>query len=166
MHGLAVYVKEGLPFAWDLALENSADSYLCFRLASLHSLPYFFFVYWSLSLSLFTVFDSISSNIEEVLLINPSTVFVLGDFNVQHKDWLTYSDGTDQPGELYCNFSLSNDHTQIVNFPTWIPGCDSNSPALLDFFLSSDTTICSTMVLPPLRNFDHISVSIGIPSNS
>ena len=29
MHGLAVYVK-GLPFAWDLSLENSADSYLCF----------------------------------------------------------------------------------------------------------------------------------------
>ena len=30
MHGLAVYVKEGLPFAWDLSRENSADSYLCF----------------------------------------------------------------------------------------------------------------------------------------
>ena len=30
MHGLAVYVKVGLPFAWDLSLENSADSYICF----------------------------------------------------------------------------------------------------------------------------------------
>ena len=30
MHGLAVYVKEGLPFVQDLSLENSADSYLCF----------------------------------------------------------------------------------------------------------------------------------------
>ena len=38
MHGLAVYVKEGLLFAWDLYLENSADSYLCFRPALLHSL--------------------------------------------------------------------------------------------------------------------------------
>ena len=38
MHGLAVYVKEGLPFARDLSLENSADSYLCFRLALLHLL--------------------------------------------------------------------------------------------------------------------------------
>ena len=28
MHGLAVYVKEGLPFAQDLSLENSVDSYL------------------------------------------------------------------------------------------------------------------------------------------
>ena len=30
MHGLAVCVKEGLPFARDLSPENSADSYLCF----------------------------------------------------------------------------------------------------------------------------------------
>ena len=30
MHGLAVHVKEGLPFVRDLYLENSADSYLCF----------------------------------------------------------------------------------------------------------------------------------------
>ena len=29
-HGLTVYVKEGLSFAQDLSLENSADSYLCF----------------------------------------------------------------------------------------------------------------------------------------
>ena len=35
MHGLAVYVKEGLPFLRDLSLENSADSYLCFQLALL-----------------------------------------------------------------------------------------------------------------------------------
>ena len=34
MHGLPVYVKEGLPFARDLSLENSANSYLCFRLYS------------------------------------------------------------------------------------------------------------------------------------
>ena len=45
IHGLAVYVKEGLPFARDLSLENSADSYLCFRLALLHSVSYFFILY-------------------------------------------------------------------------------------------------------------------------
>ena len=66
MHGLAVYVKEGLPFARDLSLENSADSYLCFRLALLHSVSYFFFLYQSPSSSLCTVFDSILSNIDEV----------------------------------------------------------------------------------------------------
>ena len=30
IHGLAVYVKEGLPFAKDLSLENSAECYLSF----------------------------------------------------------------------------------------------------------------------------------------
>ena len=30
MHGVTVYVKEGLHFAPELSLENSADSYLCF----------------------------------------------------------------------------------------------------------------------------------------
>ena len=45
MHGLAVYVKERLPFAWDISLENSVDSFLCFQLALLHSVSYFFFPY-------------------------------------------------------------------------------------------------------------------------
>ena len=36
MHDLAVYVKEGLPLARDVSLENSTLSYLCFRLALLH----------------------------------------------------------------------------------------------------------------------------------
>ena len=136
MHGLAVYVKEGLPFARDLSLENSADSYLRFRLALLHSVSYFFFLYQSPSSTLCTVFDSISSNIDEVLSINPSAnVFVFGNFNVHHKDCLTYSSGTDRPGELCYNFSISNDVTQMVNFPTRIPDCDSHSPALLDLFL-------------------------------
>ena len=37
MHGLAVYVEEGLPFARDVSLENSTDYYIYFRLALLHS---------------------------------------------------------------------------------------------------------------------------------
>ena len=44
MHGLTVYVKDGLPFAWNLSLENSTVSELCFRLAILHSVSYFFFL--------------------------------------------------------------------------------------------------------------------------
>ena len=97
MYGLAVYVNERLSFARDLSLEKSADSYLCFRLALLHSVSYFFFLYRSPSSALCTVFDSISSNIDEVLSINPSAnVFVFGDFNVHLKDWLTYSGGTDR----------------------------------------------------------------------
>ena len=56
----------------------------------------------------------------------------------------------------------------MVNFHTWIPDCDSHSPALLNLFLSSDTSICSTMAFIPLGNSDHVfvSVSIDFPSNS
>ena len=85
-----------------------------------------------------------------------------------HKDWLTYSGGTDRPGELCCNISISNDLTQMANFPTLIPDCDSQSPDHWDLFLSSDTSICSTMVFPLLGNYDHVAVSVSIdfPSNS
>ena len=63
---------------------------------------------------------------------------------------------------------ISNDLTQMVNFPTWTCNCNSHSPALLDLFLSSDTSICSTMVSPPLGNSDHVVVlvSIAFPINS
>ena len=102
-------------------------------------------------------------------MINPSANdFVSGDFNVHHKDSLTYSGGTDRSGELCYNFSISNDVTQMVNFPTWIPDCDSHSPTILDLFLSSDASICSTIAFPPLGNYDHVvvSVSIDFPSYS
>ena len=115
-----------------------------------------------------TDFDSISFNIDEVPLITPSAnVFVFGDFNIHHKDLLIYSVGTDRPGELCCNFSISNDLTRMVNFPTWIPECDSHSPALFDFLCSSGTSICSTMAFPSSENSDHVvvSVSIDFPSN-
>ena len=36
------------------------------------------------------------------------------------------------------------------------------SPALLDIFISSDASICSTMTFPPLGNSDHLVVSVFI----
>ena len=86
----------------------------------------------------------------------------LETFNVHDKDWLTYSDGTDRAGELCYNFSISNDLTQMVNFHTSIPGCDSCGPALLDFFLASEASTCSTMAFPSLENSDHVVVSVSI----
>ena len=109
MHGLAIYAKEGLPFARDVSLENSADSYLCFRQALLHSVSYFFFLYRSPLLITF---------IDEILSMNPSAnLFVFGDCNIHHKAWLTYSGGTDKCVKLCYNFSISDDLTQMVNFP-------------------------------------------------
>ena len=45
---------------------------------------------------------------------------------------------------------------------------DSHSSTLLDFFLSSDASTCSTIAFPPLGNSDHVvvSVSIDFPTNS
>ena len=56
----------------------------------------------------------------------------------------------------------------MVNFPTWISDFDSDTAALLGFFLSSDTSICSPMAFLPFENSDHliISFSVGCPLNS
>ena len=56
----------------------------------------------------------------------------------------------------------------MLNFPTRIRDCGPHSPALLDLFLSSVASVCSTMAFPPLGNSDHTgaSVSIDFPSNS
>ena len=59
------------------------------------------------------------------------------------------------------SFSISSDLTEIVKFPTQSPDCDPHSPSLLDFFLSSDASICCPMDFPPLINFDHV-VSVSI----
>ena len=57
---------------------------------------------------------------------------------------------------------IGNDFTQMVNVPTRIPDCDSHSFALLNFFLSSDASICSIMAFPLLGNSNHVVVSDSI----
>ena len=106
----------GTSFCTRLISRNYEDSYLCFRLALVDSVSYLFFLYRSSPLSLCTIFDAISCDIDEVFSINLyANVFVFADSNVHHKDWLTYSCGADRPGELCYNFSISNDLAQIVN---------------------------------------------------
>ena len=110
------------------------------------------------------VLDSVLSNVDEVLSINPSAnILVFGDFNVHHKDWLTYYSGTDRSGELFLS------QTILLRWLTFLltSKTDSHSPALLGFFLSSDASICSTVAFP-LGNSDHVvvSYSIDFPSYS
>ena len=156
-------MKEELPVARDLSLERPTDSYLSFRLALIHSVFYFVFLYQQHYLSFCTIFHVILSNMNKVLSINPSDdVLVFGNFNVHHKDWLTYSGENDRPGELCYSFSISNDLTQVVNIATWSPVCNSHSPALLDLFIFSDTSICSARTFCLFGNSDHVAVSISI----
>ena len=160
MHSLAVYVMEGHPFALNLSLENSADSYLCFRLALFHSVSYSFSLYLSPCLSLCTVSDSTLSNIDKVFLINTSAnVFVFGGFNARRKDWSTYSGETDGPAELCYNFSQMT----LLRWLTFLPrSLIETLVALLVLFLSSNANICSIKAFSPLGNSDHVAVSVSI----
>ena len=115
-------------------------------------MSYYFSVYRSPSSSLCTIFDFISSNINEVLSINPSaTVFVFGDFNVHHKDSLTYSSGTDRPGELCYNFSISNDLTTLPRRLTFLLGFQTAILIVLPFYiyLLLLTLVCVLQWLSP-----------------
>ena len=95
-------------------------------------------------------------------------MFVFWDFNIYYKDRLIYFGATDWPGELCYNFSISNELTQIVNFPTRISDKDSHSPTLLILFLSSTLVFflqllslhCKILVLLFV-----VSVSVDFPSN-
>ena len=114
MHGLTVYVQEGLPkkFCRFLLMFSthftSPSDLLLFPL----SITFFVFVHG--------FFYSISSNIDKVLSINPSVnVFVFEDFSVHDKDWFTYPGGTDLPGEL-CYIFLSQ--TALLRRLTFLRG--------------------------------------------
>ena len=56
----------------------------------------------------------------------------------------------------------------MVNYPTQIQDSNSHRPALLDLFIFSDASICSTKAYPPLQNSDYVVVlvSIDFPSYS
>ena len=85
-------------------------------------------------MSLCTVFDSISSNIDKVLLIDPSAnVFVFQDCKVHHKDWPTYCGGTDRPGELCYNFSISK---TLLRWLTFLLGSQAVILIVLLFWIS------------------------------
>ena len=96
---------------------------------------YFFFLNPSPSCSLSTV----SSNMDQVLSVNPSAnLFVFGDFSIHHNEWLIYSGRTTRLDELCYN-------------------CPSQT-TLLRF----------NIVFPALVNSHYVvgSVSIEFPSNS
>ena len=96
------------------------------------------------------VFDSVSSNIDEVLSINSLETLMS-----------IIRTGLPILVELI-DLVNSNDLTQMDNFPTRISDCHSHGPALLDLLLSSDASICSTMTFSSLGNSDHVVVSVSI----
>ena len=49
----------------------------------------------------------------------------------------------------------------MINFPTQIPDCDSQSSGFLDLLIL-DTSFCSTVAFLPLGNSDHVIVLVSI----
>ena len=155
MHGLAVFERM-TSFCMGLIHRKLCRFLLMFWTGFTSLSVLLLFLYHSPSFSLCTVFNSISSNIDEVLSINPSAnKFVFGAFNVRHKDWIVYSGGTDRPVN-------SNNLSQIFNFSSWIPGCHSRSRPLLDLFLSSDASISSARAFAQFENSDHVVLLVSI----
>ena len=117
MHGFAVYVKEGLPFPWDYLRKT------------LQILTYAF-DWLSLSLCMVLILSHLtwtkfSQSTHLLMCLSLETLTYL--------NLLTYSGGTDRPRELCFNFSISNDLTQMVNFPFRISDCNFQSTVLLFF---------------------------------
>ena len=128
MHGLAIYVKEGLPFAWDLFLENSADSdfvfdwlYLLECFPSFSTIDHLCHLYVRFLIPFRLTYMRFSAN-----------AFTFGDFNVHRKDWLTYSGGTDRPGDLY-NFFVSQ--MTLLGLLTFLLGSSTVTLTVLLFWI-------------------------------
>ena len=149
-HILAVYVNEGLHFS---QISRKLYGFLFIFWTGFTSFSVFFYSINHLFLFVRFLMRFHLTQMRFSWSTHYTNVFVFGDFNIHHKDWLTYSCGTDRPGELCCNYSISDDLTQMLNFPTRIPDCDSNSSALLDLFISSDVSICSAMPFATIRKF-------------
>ena len=166
-HGLAVYLKSSLPVSRQEDLELPDSPFMCFRLSLLHSTSYLFFLYRSPSNQDCSVLDNISNSIDRAITLHPSAnIFVCGDFNVHHKDWLPNHTKTDESGRQAHSFAISHDFSQLVDFITRIPDNDKHKPSTLDLFLTSKADICKVSPAPPFGTSDHVLISVDISVNS
>ena len=118
-------------FERNLSVENS-EVLICIYdwLYSIHCHTSFSCI--DLSTSLCALFHPISSNIYEVHLINLfASEFVFGHFNILHKVWLTYFDGTNRTRKFWYKSSISSNLIEMFNYPAAIFDCDWHSPVLL-----------------------------------
>ena len=158
MHGLGLYARESIPLARQPDLEDCREPFMCFRLSLLHSTSYLFFLYRAPSSQNCSVLDAVSDSIDKALSLHSSAnVFVFGDFNVQHRDWLKFSNGTNAAGVSSYNFAIAQSLTQLVDFPTrFSDRQDGNhSSSLLDLFLTSIPDRCKVNQHSPLGTSDH-----------
>ena len=112
-------------------------------------------------------FDSISSNLDQVPSINPSAVVLFGDFTSIIRTGLPI---LVELIDLMNSVIIFLSQTTLLKWLAFllVPRLWFSQSCSLGLFLSSDASICSTMVFPPLGNSDHalVSISIDFPSYS
>jgi len=171
MLGLGVYVQENLPISHEKFLESPNHSFMCFRISLLHSTSYLFFLYCSPKSKSCIVIDSVSESIDKALVAHPSAnIFIFGDFNIHHSEWLPFSGPTSEAAINTFNFAISQSLTQLVDFPTRFPDRSDHNPSLLDLFLSSHPDICRVSSSSPLGKSDHavgnVEINLNVPGAS
>ncbi|XP_065641128.1 RNA-directed DNA polymerase from mobile element jockey [Hydra vulgaris] len=166
MLGLGVYICINSPICCEIRFKSFDHSFMCFRLAPLHSITFLFVLYHSPSSHDCTLLDVVSDQIDHALSLYPSAnIVVVGDFNVHHTEWLG-SNTTDPAGTKAFNFCVSQSLTQIVNFMTRFPDNPNHLPSFLDLCLVSDPSLCSVSPFSPLGGSDHAMISINFSSRT
>ena len=131
IYGLTVYLKEGLSYVFDWL-------YFTQCLTSFSSVDHiFFFIHSFWFYLIWHRWGSLNQPICQCVC--------LWDFDGHQKGWLTNSGGTDRSGEPFHNF----DNTTLLRWLTFLLRSQtvmSHYPALLDLFVTSDASICYTMV--------------------
>jgi len=163
MHGLGIYVRDNLPIAREVELEDKQHPFICLRVALMQSTSYVYLLYRSPASQDCEVINKVSDSIDKALASHPNAnIFVCGDFNVHHVDWLTHSNGVNRAGSDTYNFAVANSLTQLVDFPTRFPDREDQSPYTLDLFLTSNPGICKVSAHYPLGTSDHAVVCATI----
>ena len=135
-------------------LDDSIDSIDSLSVLLLFPLSITFFVFVH-------GFDSISSDINEVLSINPSNVLSLETLTPLIRTDLSIL--VELIGLVNSIIIFLSQMTLLIWLTFLLRSqTDTHSPALLDLFLSSDASLCSTLAFPPLGNCDHVVVSVSI----
>ena len=77
MLGLGIYICKNSPICRETRFESNNYSFMCFRLAPLHSITFIFILYRSPSSQDCTFFDVISDHIDQALSLYPSAISLL-----------------------------------------------------------------------------------------
>ena len=109
------------------------------------------------------LFYHLSKSIETITLQSPrSEIIVLGDFNIQNSDWLSYSSNVTIPaGRETDAFAIVNDLTHVIAEPTRVLDRAGGKANTLDLFLTSNPSIYSPpTVSSSLGNSDRCLITL------